>query len=257
MKTILTFMLIISTNLALAVTAATPANIKTQAIDAIVNIGTMVDMLNSVFSHYSSFSSIPTSGSQEMGITIKSGWVYPTVPDFIANFRVEFSTSNIAIPGGFPNSGNRYTKRISLFAIDHNVQLGCTSLKACVVIDFDSNPARGHLIMTAADTNTTDSDGVKIFNSLFEVYYDKSVSGKNYIYAQMYDDHYTNTNYAGTADLTDLESGYVINNIAAGGAATYDTTTALTLGASSLTTLLSSFFNSSFTNFATDGVNFW
>ena len=175
----------------------------TAAADPVNNVTAMVEIINSIFTqkNYTAFSSVPTSGQTSISVLIKGSWVGGTdgVNDYTATFNVVFGTSSVAIPSGFPDAGNLFTKRLTLYALDHEVDLGCTSTDACIVIDFDATLKRGHAICTERDNGTVDGGGVAIFNSLSEVFYDKTTS-VNYLKTQILDkcNYYSGTCHAGS-----------------------------------------------------------
>lgn len=184
------FIIALSCTLSLNSFADALSDAVTAATESVSNVSAMVEIINNVFTqkNYTSFSTVPNSGQTNVSVNIKGSWVGGTdgVNDFIANFKVVFGTSAVAIPAGFPNAGDLFTKKITLYALDHNIDLGCTSTTACITVDFDETLKRGHGICTWNGNGTQDADGVDIFNSLSEVFYDKTTS-VNYLKTQMLD----------------------------------------------------------------------
>lgn len=173
------------------------------ADESVSNIQAMVEIINSIFTqkNYTSYLQVPTTGQSNVTVHIKGSWVGGTdgTDDFTATFNVVFGTSQVAIPSGFPDAGDLFTRRITLYAVDHNTDLGCTSSNACVTIDFDSTLKRGHAICTWNGNGTQDRNGVDQFSSLSEVFYDKTTS-TNYLKTQMLD----KCNYVTNACTTPL-----------------------------------------------------
>lgn len=160
----------------------------TAAQESVGNVSAMVSIVNAIFTqkNYTSFSQVPTSGQTNIAVLIKGSWVGGNdgTDDFTATFKVEFGTSQVAIPAGFPSAGDLYSKRLILYAVDQNVNLGCTVSSACLTLDIDSTLKRAHGICTWNSNGTQDADGVDIFSSLSEVFYDKTTS-TNYLKTQM------------------------------------------------------------------------
>ena len=142
--------------------------------------GQLIDLLNQVLTAkaYTAFSSIPTSGEDKMNVTLNSWTV---------SIRIVYSSSSVTIPAGLPSAGSSYSNRVTIYANNHNIDLGCGVGDACVIIDFDSTLKRGHTITTSYGTGANDPDGVEYFNSLVEVFYDNSVTGTTYITSKMLD----------------------------------------------------------------------
>lgn len=204
MKILIIFLLLISSS---SVFATRDDDMKTLAVTSVGNVAPMFDIVNSIFTqnNYTDISTVPTSGTNNVSVLIKGSWLGGTdgTDDFTATFQVAYSIPLVVIPVGFPNAGQAYTRRVTLYALDHKADLGCTAVSACVIIDFDSSLKRGHLIQTNNGTGATDADGVEIFNSLFEAYWDKSISGKNYVFSKMLDKNIVQ-------DVNDLNSQFVL-----------------------------------------------